>query len=273
MDRRPIGVFDSGVGGLTVVREIFRKMPDEPVIYFGDTARTPYGPKSREVVRTYALENSAFLAREGVKIIIVACNTASSVALDYIRESFGLPVAGVIEPGARAAVRKTRGKIGVIGTAGTILSGSYERIILSMNPEIKIYTQPCPLFVALAEEGWIEGEIPELVAERYLEPLRSRGVDTMVLGCTHYPLLKGVISSVMGPNVVLADSAEETAIEVADRLSSEGLRAPSGSSPEHIFYLSDIPHKFEEVGRRFLGMPMGKARRVRFGKEGWEHDS
>ncbi len=272
MDGRPIGVFDSGVGGLTVVREIFRKLPDEPVIYFGDTARTPYGPKSPEVVKTYALENSAFLARKGVKMIVVACNTASSVALNDIRMSFDLPVIGVIEPGAKAAVRRTRGRIGVIGTVGTILSASYDRAISSMNPEVEIYKQPCPLFVALAEEGWTEGEIPTLVAERYLGPLKDKGVDTLVLGCTHYLLLKGVISSVMGPDVALADSAEETAIEVSHKLSSMGLRAPGGFKPEHIFYLSDIPHKFEEIGRRFLGMPIGEVRRVRYGRRGWEDE-
>lgn len=251
--QRPIGVFDSGIGGLTVAAEIMRQLPAERIVYFGDTARLPYGPKSRETVTQFAIQNTEFLLRQGVKMVVVACNTASSVALDALTNRNDVPIVGVIQPGALAAVSATRvGRIGVIGTEGTIASHAYEREIHRLDRDIAVVERSCPLFVPLAEEGWTDREVTLVIAHEYLTPLRDAGVDAVVLGCTHYPILKTTIARVFGPGVKLIDSAEETAREVAERLSSLDIARPAGDPPEHAFFVSDVPHRFTEQAERFL---------------------
>ncbi|MBN2565410.1 MAG: glutamate racemase [Candidatus Eisenbacteria bacterium] len=254
----PIGVFDSGIGGLTVVAEIIRQLPNEEIVYFGDTARLPYGPKSTETVTQFAIQDAELLLRHSVKNIVVACNTASAIAIGALRERYDIPVIGVIEPGALAAVSSTlTGKIGVIGTEGTIASGAYRRAIMKMDRDIEVIEASCPLFVPLAEEGWTDREVTLVIAHEYLTPLRDAGVDVVVLGCTHYPILKNTIGKVFGPSVRLIDSAEETAKEVAERLDGIGLRRKEGAEPGHTFLVSDVPHRFREQAERFLGSPLG----------------
>ena len=253
----PIGVFDSGIGGLTVVAEIMRQLPDERIVYFGDTARLPYGPKSNETVTQFAIQDAEFLLEHGVKNIVVACNTASSVAMDGLTSRYEIPVIGVIEPGALAAVSSTlSGKIGVIGTEGTIASGAYRRAISKLDRDIEVLETSCPLFVPLAEEGWTDREVTLVIAHEYLTPLRDAAVDVVVLGCTHYPILKDTIGKVFGPSVRLIDSAEETVKEVAERLAGLGLARAGGAPPEHKFFVSDVPHRFREQAERFLGAPL-----------------
>ncbi|HEU5174436.1 MAG TPA: glutamate racemase [Gemmatimonadaceae bacterium] len=256
-DPRAIGVFDSGLGGLTVGRAIMDRLPDESLIYFGDTARVPYGPKSPDTVRRYSREIGQFLLGEGVKAIVVACNTATAHGLAALRAELPIPVLGVIEPGARAAVAAApSGRIGVVGTAGTIRSGAYERAIRELSPEAKIVSQACPLFVPLVEEGWTTHEAARIVAREYLTPLQEEGVDALVLGCTHYPHLKTVIREALGSGVRLVDSAVETADELARVLDQRGLRAASGAEARHRFIASDDPRQFLRLGARFLGHPI-----------------
>jgi glutamate racemase len=252
--QRPIGVFDSGIGGLTVAAEIMRQLPAERIVYFGDTARLPYGPKSAETVTQFSIQNTEFLLRQGVKMVVVACNTASSVALDALTKRNDVPIVGVIQPGALAAVSATRtGRIGVIGTEGTIASHAYEREIHRLDREVTVVEKSCPLFVPLAEEGWTDREVTLVIAHEYLTPLRDAGVDAVVLGCTHYPILKLTIAKVFGPGVKLIDSAEETAREVSERLTSLRIARPAGDGPpEHSFFVSDVPHRFTEQAERFL---------------------
>jgi glutamate racemase len=251
MDPRSIGVFDSGVGGLTVFKEMERALPGESLVYLGDTARVPYGTKSAETVVRYSLEAMRFMRHQEVKMVVVACNTASSVAIEAMAAEDGVPVLGVILPGAhRAAEISKSGRIGVIGTRATIGSGAYERAILAKRPEAEILSKPCPLFVPLAEEGWTDNDIALHVAEQYLLPFKEAGVDVLVLGCTHYPLLKDVIGRVMGEGVKLVDSAESTAEEVRRRIGGEG--GPAGSA-EHRFFVTDMPEPFQAVAERFLG--------------------
>jgi glutamate racemase len=252
--RTPIGVFDSGIGGLTVVRELMRQLPDERIIYFGDTARVPYGPKSPDTVRRYSREIATWLQHQGVKSIVVACNTATAHALETLTDEFPFPVIGVVEPGARAAVRASHGgAIGVIGTAGTIGSGAYERAIRNLAPNARIAARACPLFVPLVEEGWLDRDATRLIANEYLTPLRRDSVDTLVLGCTHYPLLKPLIGDVMGSDVRLIDSAQETAAETARVLEENKLRANGRLTAPHRFVASDAPEQFLRMGQRFLG--------------------
>ena len=253
-DGAPIGVFDSGLGGLTVASEMMRQLPTEGLIYFGDTARVPYGPKAPTTVRRYSREIASFLDREGVKAIVIACNTATAHALTMLRSELSVPVIGVIEPGARAAVRATRiGNIGVIGTAGTIRSGAYERAIRELAPDARITVQPCPLFVPLVEEGWLETEATHLIAREYLQPLVDAKVDTVVLGCTHYPLIKPVLAAVLGPTVRLIDSAAETAAETRRVLADRGIEAAPTREPLRRFVASDDSSQFLRLGQRFLG--------------------
>ena len=247
MNKAPLGVFDSGIGGLTVARALFERLPHESVIYFGDTARVPYGPKSPDTVRRYSGEILAYLLQRGVKAVVVACNTSTAHALGYLQERSSVPVVGVIEP---AATRT--GTIGVIGTAGTIASGAYERAIKALRADAGVHSQPCPLFVPLVEEGWFEHPAADLIAREYLEPLRRAKVDVLVLGCTHYPLLKPLLARVMGSDVKLVDSAEETATAVARELERLELLA-NGGTHEHRFVVSDDEPHFRKVGALFLG--------------------
>jgi glutamate racemase len=254
MDRRPLGVFDSGIGGLTVVRELLRLLPEEELVYYGDVARLPYGNKSKETITRFSREIIDFLVSKDVKAIVIACNTASALALPELEGTLPLPVVGVIEAGARAAAEHTHsGKVGVIATASTVRSGAYTRALSTRRPDLEILERACPLFVPLVEEGWIDHPVTRTVAEEYLAPLEHHGLDTLILGCTHYPLLKSVIGDVMGAGVRLVDSGEETARVVVDLMDREGLRAPRGNAPRHALYLSDLPAAFQGTAERFLG--------------------
>jgi glutamate racemase len=253
----PIGVFDSGLGGLTVARELMRQLPDESLVYFGDTARVPYGPKSPGTVRRYSREVSAFLRDQGVKAIVIACNTATAHALASLRAELPIPIVGVVDPGATAAVQASPTKrIGVIGTAGTIRSGAYGRAIREKAPSAEITARACPLFVPFVEEGWIEHPSLRLVASEYLAPFQGAKVDTLVLGCTHYPLLKRVIGETVGRPVTLIDSAEETAAELGRVLRENHLVAGPGNLPSYRFVASDDPRQFVAIAERFLGRPI-----------------
>jgi glutamate racemase len=257
-----IGIFDSGVGGLTVVHAILEALPREDLIYLGDTARYPYGTKSAETVTRYGIENVDFLAAREIKMLVVACNTASAVALPALAARYPFPIVGVIEPGARAAAARTRsGKVGVIATDATIASGAYTRALRAARADLELFTRPCPLFVPLAEEGWTDGPVPRAVCETYLATLRRSGIDTLVLGCTHYPLLKPVIAEVMGDGVALVDSAEETAREVGTLLAARDL-ARDGGAGATSFFVTDVPDRFIRIGERFLGARVGSAVRI-----------
>lgn len=256
-DADAIGIFDSGVGGLTVFRSVAQRLPNEPIVYLGDTARVPYGTRSAETVIRYAKSCTELLLERGLKLLVVACNTASAVALDVLRDELDIPVLGVIEPGSHAAVHATRNhRIGVIGTNATIGSGEYTRVITSLDPSAEVIAKACPLFVPLAEEGWTEGPVPLEIASTYLKELLESSIDTIVLGCTHYPLLAPVIAAVAGEGVVLVDSAEATACAVEETLHGIGLFAASGA-PRREFLVTDDPSKFAGVGRRFLGCDVG----------------
>lgn len=262
-DDRPIGVFDSGIGGLTVVRELLHHLPGESIVYFGDTARVPYGPKSPATVARYSEEAAAFLVSRDVKMIVVACNTATAHAADRLTRALSIPVTGVIEPGARAAVQATKtGRVGVIGTAGTIASGAYDLAVRRRLPDARVYAQPCPLFVPLVEEGWYSHAVSRTVAEEYLHPLHEMDVDVLILGCTHYPLLRDLIGDVMGPAVQLVDSAAETALEVAELLRTHDLERTAGTQPSYMFAASDSPLRFRDVGRAFVGSVLSKVEKV-----------
>jgi glutamate racemase len=245
-----------------VLHALAEMLPHEHLIYLGDTARFPYGSKSADTVRRYSLENAHFLADKGIKMLVVACNSAAAVALDALRERFEIPVIGVIEPGAQRAVRQTRnGKVGVIGTETTIASGLYTRALKRLRSELEIYTRACPLFVPLAEEGWIDNEVARSTAAVYLTSLKRSGIDTLVLGCTHYPLLAGVIANVMGDRVTLVDSARTTAETVRDTLVHDGLARRSGTGSVS-FFVTDVPDRFIKVGSRFMGEPVESAVRI-----------
>jgi glutamate racemase len=260
---QPIGVFDSGIGGMTVVRALMQHLPHENIVYFGDTARVPYGPKSPQVVREYALQDTDVLLQHDVKLIVIACNTVSAVALDIVQKRAKIPVVGVILPGADAAVLASKKeRIGVIGTLGTIFSNAYTNAIRQLNPAIKVFGQPCPLFVPLAEEGWTDHKATELIAKEYLFPLTLEKIDTLVLGCTHYPILRKVINKVLHNDVILIDSGEATAVIVKNMLTELHLENTSIMKPNLQFFVSDVPHKFAEIGERFLGTTLGKVHRV-----------
>lgn len=248
----PIGIFDSGIGGLTVLKEVCKILPNEKIVYLGDTARVPYGIRSAETVTKYSFECIKFLLQQKIKLIVVACNTVSSISLKEIRNRVTIPVIGVIEPGAKAATKITKNnKIGVIGTEATINSNSYSKAIKSFLPHSEVYQYPCPIFVPLAEEGWTDDIIAKLSAERYLANMKDKGVDTLVLGCTHYPLLKNVIQEVMG-SAVLVDSAIETSMVVREVLKEKKLLRMADRLPEKKFFVTDSPERFVTVGERFL---------------------
>lgn len=253
----PIGVFDSGVGGLTVVHALRRHLPRENIYYFGDTARVPYGVKSPETIIRFATQIVEFLLEKRVKILIVACNTMAAVASQAIRDLSSVPVLDVIEAGAQGAARYTRNRrVGVIGTLATVASGAYEQAIRSHDASIQVRSRACPLFVPLVEEGWLDHAVTRITAEEYLRPLCREGIDTLVLGCTHYPLLKPVLRAVAGDDVELLDSAEAIARETAVVLEAAQLSNPQAGPPEYRFFITDVPQRFQEVGGRFLGRPL-----------------
>lgn len=264
-DNRPIGIFDSGVGGLTVIKQLMKKLPTENLIYFGDTARIPYGTKSDKIVRRFALEDSFFLLDKNVKMVVVACNTASAIAIPMLKAILKIPVTGVIEPGVEAAIKHSKQKkIGVIGTAATIRSGSYRRKILETSDKVQVISQACPLFVPLVEEGWIEDEATYLIAKRYLQTIIDNGADTIILGCTHYPLLEPTIRTISGKGVKLIDSGVETATAVENILQENHLLGDPNQIVDNRFYLSDMPYKFQDIAERFLERTIPHVQTVNF---------
>ena len=254
----PIGVFDSGVGGLTVVRALMERLPFENIIYFGDTARVPYGVKSVETITRYTREITNFLLKQQVKLLIIACNTIASVAYDAVAENSPVPVLEVIDASARHAVTVTRNRnIGVIGTPMTINSNAYARNIYRHDPSIRVFSQACPLFVPLVEEGWLDHPVTRLTAEEYLKPVLAEHIDTLVLGCTHYPLLKALLESVAGPDITMVDSAEAMAQLTSDLLAEKDLANPLRTLPTYRFCVSDVPNRFQTIAERFLGRSLG----------------
>lgn len=260
---QPIGVFDSGVGGLTVMRALMKTMPQEDIVYFGDTARVPYGNKSRATIVRFSRQIVNFLLSRSVKAIVVACNTASAYALDELRSAFDLPIEGVILPGAEAAVAATRnGRVGVIGTYATVSSQAYDRAIAALNPAIRPVKVACPLFVPLVEEGFTTGEITERVVEHYLAPLKSQGIDTLVLGCTHYPLLKDAIASYMGADVLCIDPAKNTAEALRARLDAAGLLRGGARAARYSFAVSDAEERMTAFANRIMPFSIQAAEKI-----------
>ncbi|MCL6494931.1 MAG: glutamate racemase [Ignavibacterium sp.] len=260
---KPIGVFDSGIGGLTVVKRLMSVLPKESIVYFGDTARVPYGSKSNETVIEYSIQNTKFLLQKGVKAVVVACNTASSIALNELRKNFDVPIIGMIVPGAQMAIDETRNnKIGVIGTRATISNKAYSKAIKEINSEIEVFEKACPLFVPLAEEGWTHHKATYEIAEEYLKELREKSIDTLVLGCTHYPILADVIQDVIGKNVKLIDSGIASSEVVRSELHRIGLETNSAIPGNASFYVSDLPTTFKEVAELFLGKQINEVIKV-----------
>jgi len=263
--RQPIGVFDSGIGGLTVVRALMERLPFENIVYFGDTARVPYGVKSVETIAHYTTQIAEFLLEKQVKVLIIACNTMAAVAAQVVRDLSPVPVLDVIEAGAVAAVEATRTRqIGVIGTPTTVNSNAYARAIQAMASDARIYSQACPLFVPLVEEGWLDHEVTRLTAQEYLKPVLAEHIDTLVLGCTHYPLLKPLLQNVMGKDVKLVDSAEAMATRTAALLAEHGLVNTDPAPPHYEFYVTDVPVKFQTIGERFLGRSLNHVHVVKW---------
>ena len=259
----PIGIFDSGIGGLTVVKKISSILPSENIVYFGDTARVPYGTKSNDTVIEYALQDAAYLQTHNVKLIIVACNTASSIALPALKKKFDIPVIGMIEPGAKLAMAKSsKGRIGVIGTNATVNNKAYSTELLKYNGDLEIFEKACPLFVPLAEEGWINHEATKLIADEYLHGLKEHKIDTLILGCTHYPILSGVIQNSVGEKVELIDSGVAASLVVKDYLEKENLLNTQSGDGKIDFYVSDLSAKFKEIAERFLGKPIDEIKKV-----------
>lgn len=253
MNSSPIGIFDSGVGGLTVMREVMEQLPYENLIYFGDTARIPYGSRSEQTIKKYAYQCAQFLKSKNVKTIVIACNTASSIALGHLQKSFDIPVIGVIDPGARSAAAATNnGRIGVIGTLAAINSGAYQSKIMEYKHNAEVIGIPCPLFVPIIEEGWEYSSVAELTAEKYLTELIEHDVDTLVLGCTHYPILRYTIKKVVGPSVKLVNPAFETAKDLKKILASQNLLNENFDLPKYEYYVSDAPERFRRIGGNFL---------------------
>lgn len=261
----PIGVFDSGVGGLTVVRALMERLPFEHIHYFGDTARVPYGVKSVETIAHYTTQIAQFLLEKRVKLLIVACNTMAAVASQVVRDLSPVPVLDVIEAGALNALAATRSRrIGVIGTPTTINSNAYGRAIHQFEPDARVISQACPLFVPLVEEGWLDHPVTRMTAQEYLKPVLAEKVDTLVLGCTHYPLLKPLLSDVAGPGVTLVDSAEAMAERTAALLTDNGLHNPARAAPDYHFYVTDVPLRFQTIGERFLGRSLNNVHVVKW---------
>lgn len=254
---KAIGIFDSGIGGLTVVREVLKTLPNEKLVYLGDTARVPYGSKSARTVKGFTLQNCLFLLENHVKLIVIACNTASAIALDFVASMFRVPVIGVVVPGSAAAVAASKNrKVGVIGTHSTISSDAYARAIQARDASVEVKSKACPMFVPLAEEGWVDHPATLAAVSDYLGEFGDSGIDTLVLGCTHYPILKPAIRAFLGPEIKLIDSGVETARAVKTVLSERDLAKGAGQ-PDHKFFVTDLPGKFREIGERFLGRSLG----------------
>lgn len=252
-----IGMFDSGVGGLTVMQQMVKTLPNEPIVYFGDTARLPYGEKSRETIIRYTIESSIFLMQQNIKALVIACNTATTYALEKLQQIFNIPVIGVIAPGAERAVQVTRNRqIAVLGTRGTVRSGIYQREIQRHLPDAKVTSIACPLFVPLVEEHLVTHPATRLIVKEYLAPLHDTEIDTILLGCTHYPLLRHLIEEEFGPNISIVDSAATCAAKVSEILTSLMLHNQSANSSPYRYYVSDDPQKFQILGKNFLGMPL-----------------
>jgi glutamate racemase len=256
ISNRSIGIFDSGVGGLTVLKQLLKTLPNENFIYFGDTARLPYGDKSPETIVNYSIENSIFLLKKNIKLLVVACNTASAHALSVLTQIFHLPIVGAIEPGAESAVKASKnGRIAILGTRGTISSRSYESAILHKNPEAFVLPIACPLLVPLIEEHMADHEATKLILGEYLKPIREQRIDTIMLGCTHYPLLTPMIRSLVGEEIAIVDCATACSLAVRDILMQQGIERSKAPDPCR-FFVSDDPHKFEKIGQKFLQMPL-----------------
>jgi len=259
----PIGFFDSGIGGLTVVKEAMSLLPNENIVYFGDTARVPYGPKSNSTVIEYTLQAARFLMKKNIKMLVIACNTASSVALDELRKRVEIPVIGVIEPGVKMALETTRtGRIGVIGTMATINNKAYSSQLKNLDRKVKVFEKACPLFVPLAEEGWLDHKATKLIAKEYLAELKEDDIDTLILGCTHYPILAKVIGHAIGKNVKLVNSGEPTSYIIKSYLEGRGIRSQSVQLGKHEFYVSDVPAKFKNIAERFLGKKVDNLQKI-----------
>ena len=263
-DKRPIGVFDSGLGGLTVVREIRKRLPNESIVYFGDMARLPYGTKSREQILSYSIQNTLFLLKHKVKAVVIACNSSSSVAYQFLKRHFNLPIVDVIAPAIESALLATKsGRIGVTATQATVDSMAYEKGLKKANPKTKVFNVACPLFVPLVEEGWLMGDVPALVAETYLKPLKQQKIDTLILGCTHYPVLQTVLRKVAGPAIRLVDSISPTVARLETILQSKMLSATVSHQGDLKVFVSDKPRNFVKVGESFLGEKMNHVEVVR----------
>ncbi|MBI4115602.1 MAG: glutamate racemase [Candidatus Omnitrophica bacterium] len=264
MSSQPIGIFDSGLGGLTVVRELRRQLPNESIVYFGDIARLPYGTKSRSQIQRFSLENTQFLLQKGIKALVIACNSSSSAAFQLLKRRFPIPMVSVVEPAVGEALQRTKaGKVGVIGTPATIESRVYEEALRRGNSRIEVFAQSCPLFVPLVEEGWLNGGVAERVIQKYLTPLAEKKIDTLILGCTHYPLLREEIQGFFGPKVQLIDSASPTVKQLASFLERKKLLYEGRKNARFQIFTSDLPRNFIHVGERFLGEPLPPIKVVR----------
>jgi len=252
----PVGIFDSGVGGLTVAREIIRQLPDERFVYFGDTARLPYGTKSKSTIVKYSNQVIRFLKTQKVKAIVIACNSASAYALEEVEKEIDIPIIGVIKAGAIMSTQATKnGRIGIIGTEATVNTGVYSALIKAEHPEFEVFSKACPLLVSLVEEGWLQDSVTYEIASRYLKELKEKQIDTLILGCTHYPLIRKVIGQIMGPEVRLINPAYETAVELKQLLESQGLAYDPGKpskEPKYEYYVSDAETKFSEFAATIL---------------------
>lgn len=264
MDRRPIGIFDSGLGGLTVVKEIKKRLPNESIIYLGDTARVPYGTRSKETVTKFSLQDAYFLARQNVKCLVIACNTASALAFKEVKRNLVIPVFDVVSAGTRGAIETTKiKKIGVIGTRGTMASQAYQKAIHKQDPKVLVYEKACPLFVPLIEEDELRGELISLLAKKYLNSVKKSRVDTLILGCTHYPIIESVIRRKMGKGVRLVNSGEEMARSLSSFLKEKDLEAPKNLNSVRKYYVTDLTERFVKVAEIFLGEKLdGKVKKI-----------
>ncbi|ETI67850.1 glutamate racemase [Neobacillus vireti] len=262
--KQPIGVIDSGVGGLTVAKEVMRQLPNEKIIYLGDTARCPYGPRTSREVKRFTWELTTFLLEKNIKMLVIACNTATAAALDEIRKELKIPVLGVINPGARAAIKQTKNyRVGIIGTEGTVKSGAYEKALKSLNSRLFVTSQACPKFVPLVESSEFEGPIAERIVEEALKPLQNQNLDTLILGCTHYPLLEPLINKVMGERVSVISSGDETAHEISAILQYNGLLDTDDEEPEHEFYTTGSRRIFSKIASQWLGIPINNVKKIK----------